>query len=70
MIRFSNTEYFYMLVFLLVLMILFWLYNIWRKGALKRFGTVDIVLALIPRFAKIKPVFKFLLLVILNLVNE
>jgi Ca-activated chloride channel family protein len=64
MIRFEHTEYFYLLLFLVVLTGIFWLYNIWKKKAVKRFGDTELVDQLMPLRSKAKPVIKFILLVL------
>jgi len=61
MIRFENTEYVYLLLFIAVLMLVFWFYNIWKKKARKRFGDRQIVPVLIPNESKSKPYIKFML---------
>ena len=64
MIRFENTEYVYLLLFIAVLMLVFWFYNIWKKKARKRFGDRQIVPVLIPNESKSKPYIKFMLVLL------
>ena len=64
MIRFANTEYLYLLLFLVVFILIFWLYNIWRKKARKRFGDERIVNSLIPNESVSKPYIKFIVITI------
>ena len=64
MIRFANTEYLYLLLFLGVFILVFWLYNIWRKKARKRFGDERIVNSLIPNESGTKPYIKFIVITI------
>ncbi len=75
MIRFEHTEYFYLLLFLAVLAVLFWLYNIWKRKAVKRFGDEELVDRLMPERSKSKPYIKFFLVmlafafIVLGIVN-
>ena len=64
MIRFENTEYIYLLLFIAVLMLVFWFYNIWKKKAKKRFGDRHIVHELMPGESKSKPYIKFILVLL------
>lgn len=64
MIRFANTEYLYLLLFLVVFILIFWLYNIWRKKVRKRFGDERIVNSLIPNESDTKPYIKFIVITI------
>jgi len=64
MIRFEHTEYFYLLLFLAVLAVIFWLYNSWKRKAMKRFGDTDLVDQLMPLRSRTKPVVKFILVVL------
>jgi len=59
MIRFEHTEYFYLLLFLVVLAGIFWLYNSWKKKAVKRFGDEKLVDTLMPLRSRSKPYIKF-----------
>lgn len=61
MIRFANTEYVYLLLFIVVLILVFWFYNIWRKKAKKRLGDRKIISSLMPNESKSKPYVKFIL---------
>ncbi|HHL57639.1 MAG: hypothetical protein DRI88_09585 [Bacteroidetes bacterium] len=64
MIRFEHTEYFYLLLFLVVLAGIFWLYNSWKKKAVKRFGDEKLVDALMPLRSRSKPYIKFFLVLL------
>ena len=64
MIRFANTEYFYALFLVLLFLVVFLLYNIWRKNAKKRLGDIQVVDGLMPLVSSGKPVFKFVLIII------
>ena len=59
MIRFEHTEYFYLLLFLVVLAGIFWLYNSWKRKAVKRFGDEKLVDTLMPLRSRSKPYIKF-----------
>ncbi|MEE4258123.1 MAG: VWA domain-containing protein [Bacteroidales bacterium] len=64
MIRFENTEYIYLLLFIAVLMLVFWFYNIWKRKAKKRFGDRQIVHTLMPNESKSKQYIKFILVLL------
>ena len=64
MIRFANSEFFYALALVLVFLLIFWLYNSWRRRALKRLGDPRIVGGLMPRMSEGKPIVKFILVII------
>ena len=61
MIRFENTEYTYLLLFAIILMVIFWIYNIWKSKAKRRFGDSQIITTLMPGESKAKPYIKFIL---------
>lgn len=75
MIRFENSEYFYLLLFVVVLILIFWFYQIWKRNAKKRFGDANVVNSLIPNASKSKPTLKFVLvafafiLIVIGIVN-
>ncbi len=64
MIRFEHTEYFYLLLFLVVLAGIFWLYNIWKKKAVRRFGNEELVDKLMPQRSRSKPYIKFVFIML------
>jgi Ca-activated chloride channel family protein len=64
MIRFAHTEYLYALILVLVFVLIFWMYNIWKRKAKRRFGDESVIKGLIPNVSKGKPVFKFTLIII------
>lgn len=64
MIRFANTEYFYALLLVLVFVLLFGLYNNWKKRAKKRFGDAQTLKHLMPNVSDGKPLVKFILVLI------
>jgi Ca-activated chloride channel family protein len=64
MIRFAHTEYFYALLLVPVFLLIFWMYNRWRRRARRRFGDLEVIGTLMPKVSEGKPVVKFLLLII------
>ena len=64
MIRFGNTEYFYLLLLAGLFLLVFLLYNRWLSKAKKRFGDTKVVDGLMPLVSKGKPVLKFVLVII------
>jgi len=64
MIRFANTEYLYLLLFLAVFILIFWIYNIWKKKARKRYGDERIVNSLTPNESSSKRYIKFIVITI------
>ena len=64
MIRFAHTEYLYALFLVLPFLLIFWMYNIWKKKAKRRFGDVSVIEGLMPLVSEGKPVFKFTLIII------
>ena len=64
MFRFGNIEYLYLLGFIPLLAILFiFLYNM-RKRALSRFGNMEVISVLMPDFSYVRPVVKFVFLML------
>jgi len=62
--RFANQEYLYLLL-LLPLLILLWTLNEYRKRqSIKKFGNIQLVKRLIPELSKIRPILKFILILI------
>ncbi len=64
MIKFANTEYFLLLALVFVFAILFLLYRMWFKKAKSRFGDEKVILNLIPEVSSLKPLLKFLLVIL------
>jgi len=64
MIRFGNTEYFYALTLVVLFLLIFIVYNSWKKKAKKRLGDAKVVDGLMPLVSTGKPVFKFALVII------
>ena len=64
MIRFANTEYIYLMLFLGVIILAFLLYNNWKKNAKKRFGDLSMINALMPKESSTKSYIKFIILII------
>ena len=64
MIRFAHTEYLYALFLVLPFLLIFWMYNIWKKKAKRRFGDESVIEGLIPLVSDGKPLFKFILIII------
>lgn len=64
MIRFGHTEYFYLLALVGLFLVVFMLYNSWKKKAKKRLGDPKVVDGLMPLVSKGKPLFKFILVLI------
>ncbi len=64
MFRFEHIEYLYTLLLIPFFTILFVLFMIWKKRALKRFGDMKVISQLMPMMSKRKPVLKFILLII------
>ncbi len=62
--RFANPEYLYLLILLPVLLILFLRNDFRRKRALRKIGDPSIVSRLIPEMSGIRPVVKFLILLL------
>jgi Ca-activated chloride channel family protein len=64
MFRFENTEYLLGLLIIPVFILLFLLYRVWRKRALKRFGDMQVVTRLMPFTSDARPILKFILIMI------
>lgn len=64
MIRFAHIEYFYALILVVFFLIIFWMYNAWKKKAKKRFGDDRVIGGLMPMISDGKPVVKFILIII------
>jgi len=64
MFRFGNSEYLYALVIIPVLIILFVAYMYRRKRALRRFGDIPVISQLMPYVSKVRPVLKFIFLLL------
>ena len=62
MIRFAHPEYFYALALVLVFILIYLYYGVWKKQAKKRFGDEKVIGELIPNVSKGKPLIKFILL--------
>ena len=63
MIRFAHSEYFYALFLVLFFILLYWIYNNWKRKAKRRFGDANVIGSLMPRISDGKPLIKFLLLI-------
>jgi Ca-activated chloride channel family protein len=59
-----NIEYLYALLLIPFFSVMFILYRIWKKRAIKRFGDLDVITQLMPQFSGKKLLFKFLLLML------
>ncbi|MCD4736435.1 MAG: VWA domain-containing protein, partial [Bacteroidales bacterium] len=64
MIRFENSEMFYGLLVIPILVILFYLMLRWRRRSLNKFGELNLVSRLITNYSPTRPVTKFILLTI------
>jgi Ca-activated chloride channel family protein len=64
MFRFEHIEFLYALLLIPFFSVMFILYRIWKKRAIKRFGDLDVITQLMPLFSGKKLVFKFLLLML------
>ena len=64
MIKFANIEYFWFLLIALLFIVLYLLYNSWRKRAATRFGSSKQIEGLMPGISKLKPVYKIILLIL------
>jgi Ca-activated chloride channel family protein len=62
--RFANPDYLYLLLLLPVLIILFIINEARKKRALKRFGNLELIGNLVPELSGIRPVVKFLILLL------
>ena len=64
MFKFGHAAYLYGLLIIPVLVILFAIGLYWRKKALKRFGNPPIINQLMPYVSTLRPVIKFMLLIL------
>ena len=62
MFRFQHKEYLYLLLLLIPVLLLFILFQRWRKKSIAKFGLASLVYQLIPDFSNGKHVIKFVLL--------
>jgi Ca-activated chloride channel family protein len=62
--RFANPDFLYLLLLLPVLIMLYILNEVRKKNALKRLCNVNLVSRLVPEMSKLRPVIKFILLLI------
>lgn len=62
--RFENTDYLFGLLLIPVFLLVFVLYRLWRKKALKRFGEMEVLQRLMPEVSETRPVLKFILLMV------
>lgn len=64
MYRFEHIEYLYALLLIPFFSMLFILYLVWKKRAVKRFGEMDVISQLMPLWSVRKVVFKFVVLML------
>jgi Ca-activated chloride channel homolog len=64
MLRLAHTYYLYLLILLPVFTLLLVLFLVWRRKALRRFGEIGVISALMPEFSNGKIIFKFILLML------
>ena len=64
MIRFANIEYFWFLLIGVLFFILYIFYNAWRRRSANRFGERKQLDGLMPGVSELKPVLKFILIII------
>ena len=64
MIRFANIEYFWLLLIGVLFFIMYLYYNAWKKRSSKRFGSKKQLDGLMPDVSSVKPVFKFILVLL------
>jgi Ca-activated chloride channel family protein len=62
MFRFENIEYLYALLLIPFFSLLFILYILWKRKAIKRFGEYDMIRQLMPHYSPYRPVVRFILL--------
>ena len=62
MFRFEHKEYLYLLLLLIPLLLLFIVFQRWRRKSIEKLGTASLIYQLIPDFSKSIHVIKFLLL--------
>lgn len=59
MLRFQNTEYFYLLIFIPVIIIIFIISQIIKNKDLKKLGNANLLFILIPEYSRYKSIIKF-----------
>lgn len=64
MFRIANPEYLYALIVIPALIVFFWYSRIKRRKALALFGQKDILSVLMPNVSSVRPVFKFIVLLL------
>lgn len=64
MFRFGNSEFLYGLIIIPVLIIIFMIGMYWKKRSLKRFGDMEVISQLMPFVSKVRPVIKFIFLIL------
>jgi Ca-activated chloride channel homolog len=64
MFRFEHIEFLYALLLIPFFSVMFILYRIWKRRAIKRFGDLDVITQLMPLFSGKRLAFKFLLLML------
>jgi len=64
MFRFENIDYLYGLLMIPLFILLFVLYRMWRKRALRRYGDIQVISRLMPEVSESRPVLKFIFLMI------
>ncbi len=64
MIKFANIEYFWFLLIALLFIVLYLLYNSWKRRSVIRFGSKSQVEGLMPNLSSLKPVYKITLLIL------
>jgi Ca-activated chloride channel homolog len=64
MFRFEHIAFLYALLLIPFFSVMFILYRIWKKRAIKRFGDLDVITQLMPQFSGKKLVLKFLILML------
>ena len=64
MFRFAHSIFFYLLLLIPAFTVLFVLFLIWRKKALRRFGEYPLIMQLMPDYSNSRLVFKFILLML------
>ncbi len=62
MFRFAHKEYLFLLLLLIPVLLLFIVFQLWRKKSIAKFGTASLVYQLIPDFSNGKHILKFVLL--------
>ena len=64
MIKFANIEYFWFLLIALLFIVLYFLYNSWRRRSAKRLGSKNQIEGLMPGISKLKPIYKIILIIL------